>query len=150
MGEDDQWQRAQGGGRGRRPHLQPALASMSSRSTSRSSATSGAPGLEAHELRPLLRRQHCPHLPVVVLVRGIDEDQPHDLIRVGGGIEAGNEAAEGMTGQHVGTGNRGRGQQRVQVGDTSPARRAAWARDRYGCGVRGRGPFRGGRRHRPA
>ena len=50
-------------------------------------------------------------------MRGIDEDQPHDVVRVGGGIEAGDQAAEGMAGQHVGTGDRGRGQQRVQVSD---------------------------------
>ena len=72
---------------------------------------------EARDLRPLLRRQRLPLRRVVVLVRGIDEDQPHHLIRVGGGIEAGDQAAEGMAGQHVRTGNRGRGQQRVQVSD---------------------------------
>ena len=149
VGEDDQGHRAQGGGRGRLPHLGGAGVGVEPLAVRVIGELRRPLLLEARDLRPLLRRQHLPHRRVVVLVRGVDEDQPHHLIRVGGGIEAGDQAAEGMTGQHVGTGNRGRGQQRVQVSDDRRPRRAAWARDRCGCGARGRGSFRGGRRHRP-
>ena len=62
------------------------------------------------------------------LGRGVDRDEPGDLPRVCGRVEAGDQAAEGVSDQQVGTGDSRGAQQRVQVGDR--AARGHWLRDR--------------------
>ena len=65
-----------------------------------------------------------------VVVCGINEDQPDDLVRVGAGVEASDQAAEGVAGQHVRPRDCGRGQQGMQVSDDV----ARGARHRHGSG----------------
>ena len=47
---------------------------------------------------------------------GIDENQPGDLIRVGGRVEADDDAAKGMADQHIGSRNASAVNEGVEVG----------------------------------
>ena len=60
--------------------------------------------LQARERRKLLGTQRRLQPSVLLLVRRVDEDQPGDLIRVGGGVEADDDAAHGVADQDVGAG----------------------------------------------
>ena len=48
-------------------------------------------------------------------MRGVDQDHPHHIFRVGGGIEPGDEAADGVTDEDIGARYRGCRKQGVQI-----------------------------------
>src|SRR5215207_8328700 len=67
--------------------------------------------VELHQRLPALGRHHrLHHLRI-----GIDQDQADDLLGIGAGIQPGEETAQRVAGQDVGTRNLRRLQQRVQV-----------------------------------
>ena len=64
----------------------------------------------------------------IVLVLGVDGDEPGDPPGVGGGVQARDHAAERVAGQDVGAGNMGGAQQRAQI--ANDVARAPRHRDR--------------------
>ena len=74
---------------------------------------------------PLLRPEELRQ----ILLPGVDQHEPGDLARIGAGVEPGEEATERMGNEHVGPGEAGRGDERVQLLDDG------LGRPRHGNGI---------------